>query len=179
MTRGGRDAGAEMRGVVLTAGAVVAAVLLVGCGGGAGDGASEPPRPSGGGASASPVEESTLSRRTVRRDVWAAAAAGGFGDIDDRGGTPAPCRLIAAVRTDDEPEPAALAKVVAELKDRGWEQVFRKAEDDGAVTWFLKRANWGTYVITRTASEQESGGPAFSFSGVRLDCPSGAATASP
>ncbi|MGX1907546.1 hypothetical protein ACWIID_01570 [Streptomyces phaeochromogenes] len=167
-----------MRAGVLTVGAVMAAVLLAGCGGGTGDGGSKSPGPKGSSASATSAKETRLSRGTVRRNVRAAAAAGGFDRVVDRAGTSAGCRVIAAVPTDGEPKAAAVSKVVADLKGRGWEQVFRKAED-GGFTWLLTRANWSMYVVTRAPSKEYSDDLLFSFSGLRLDCPTTAATASP
>ncbi|MFD9187950.1 hypothetical protein ACFWCA_06980 [Streptomyces phaeochromogenes] len=167
-----------MRAGALTVGAVMAAVLLAGCGGGTGDGGSKSPRPKGGSASATSAKETRLSRGTVRRNVRAAAAAGGFDRVVDRAGTPARCRVIAAVPTDDVPKAAALAKVVADLKGRGWEQVFRKPEA-GGVTWLFTKANWGLYVFTTAPSKEDPDGPRFTFSGQRLDCPNAPATASP
>ncbi|MFF5005003.1 hypothetical protein ACFY3G_19530 [Streptomyces phaeochromogenes] len=153
-----------MRAGALTAGAVMAAVLLAGCGGGTGDGGSKSPRPKGSSASATSAKETRLSRGTVRRNVRAAAAAGGFDRVVDRAGTPARCRVIAAVPTDDVPKAAALAKVVADLKGRGWEQVFRKPED-GGVTWLFTKANWGLYVFTTAPSKEDPDGLRFTFSG--------------
>ncbi|WAU79926.1 hypothetical protein O1Q96_09325 [Streptomyces sp. Qhu-G9] len=168
-----------MRAVALTAGAVVAAVLLTGCGGGTDDGAgSESPRPKESSTSASPAKEMRLSRATVQRNVRVAVAAGGFDGVDDRNGEPARCRLIVGVRTNGEPKPAAVSKVVADLKSRGWEQVFRKPEDGGA-TWFLTRANWGMYVFTRALSKEDPDAPPFTISATRLDCTSVTTTASP
>lgn len=167
-----------MRAGALTVGVVTAAVLLAGCGGGTGDGGSKSPRPKGSASSGTSAKETKLSRDTVRRNVRAAAAAGGFDRIVDRAGTPARCRMIAAVPTDGVPKAAALAKVVADLKDRGWEQVFRKPEGDG-VTWLFTRANWGLYVFTTAPSKEDPDGLRFTFSGQRLDCPNAPATASP
>ncbi|MFJ2262711.1 hypothetical protein ACIOKD_31140 [Streptomyces sp. NPDC087844] len=166
-----------MRAVALTAGAAVAAVLLAGCGAGTGDGGAKSPRSKGGSASASPAEETRLSRATVWRNIRVVVAAGGFDGVDD-GGTPARCRVIATVRTDGEPKAAAVSKVVADLKGRGWEQVFRKPED-GGVTWFLTRANWGMYVFLSAPSAENPGAPLFTLSAMRLDCSSVTTTPSP
>ncbi|MFH8463328.1 hypothetical protein [Streptomyces sp. NPDC017991] len=160
-----------MRAVALTAGAVVTAVLLAGCGGGTGDGGAKSRQAKGSSVSASPTEEMRLSRAAVRRNIRVVVAAGGFDGVDDSAGTSARCRVIATVRTDGRPKTAAVSKVVADLKGRGWEQVFRKPED-GGVTWFLTRANWGMYVFLSAPSAEDPDAPLFTLSAMRLDCSS-------
>ncbi|MEU3794153.1 hypothetical protein AB0F07_30855 [Streptomyces fructofermentans] len=166
-----------MRALVRVAGILVGAVVLAGCGGdGKGGAGSTSPRPGGGTASAAPAKDRALSRDTVRRDVRVAAAAGGFDRLDSRGRTSAACRMIAAALPEGAPDPAAVAKVVAELRAQGWEKVFRKPED-GDVTWFLTRGNWSLYVFARADAGSTPGG--LTFSGLRLDCSTPAATGSP
>ncbi|TLS47276.1 hypothetical protein FE633_04340 [Streptomyces montanus] len=132
------------------------------------------------------------SRKAVRGDVRAGAAAGNFGRVKFGDSTfggirPAACAVVGAVRLDTAPDREAAAEVVAELKDRQWKEQWHQAEKTGD-GWFLEKGDWELTVLAGTVTEEEApelaagqgGANLLGFYGVRRNCgASGSATPAP
>jgi hypothetical protein len=166
-------------------------VVLTGCGGGSEQASGQVPKP--GGSSAAAAARATTARDTVREDVRAALAEGGF-EAPQTADTPTDgpgCELYAVVRTDGRPDRDAVAEVAGELRDLGRRGERRTALAD-AEGRGMEKNGWTLMMVAGSLSEAAlpdglataGNGTAamfagLSFRGIGRDCGSGAAAASP
>lgn len=142
-----------MRGVGAAAVAAAVTVVLAGCGGTGGHAAAKAPTEK----PAVPAEKRTMPHETVRGDVLAASAAGGFGRPEFRAysGRLGDCAVSAFAATEADPDPKAVTEVAAELKARGWAQEEHRAES-GSEVWLLKKGGWNGDLVTGAAAREEA-----------------------
>ncbi|MFF3612328.1 hypothetical protein [Streptomyces sp. NPDC002580] len=139
----------------------MAAVVLTACGGEERDSGAEA---KGKGRAAVAADRAAAAREAVRADIRAAVDAGDFEPLRFIGADNlldgSGCEVGALVRVGTEPDPEAVADVVAELKDRGWRQ---RRRNSGGVNdaWSLERRGWMLNFVAGTVSEKAvSFGPA-------------------
>ncbi|MEU6606725.1 hypothetical protein ABZ922_16995 [Streptomyces shenzhenensis] len=177
-----------MRRVGTAAAVIVAAVVLTACGGEERSGAET----AGGGRSAAAADQATVTPDAVRDDIRAAVAAGDFGSprFVAAEALLSSCEVGAVVRAGAKPDPAAVTKVVAGLKDRGW-RVTRQRSSAAADGWGLEKDGWMLTFVAGTVSEKsvsfgpaaEQQGGAEPFEGLAFrgvgDCSAPSASAAP
>ncbi|MFB7114494.1 hypothetical protein [Streptomyces sp. NPDC056291] len=181
--------GEEMRGMGAAAALIVTAVALTACGG---EGRGSTAEAEGGGRAARTADQNTVTPAAVRDDIRAAVTAGDFPRprfivAEELLG---PCEVSAVVRATTKPDSKATAKVLAELKHRGWRER-RQLSSSAGNTWGLEKKDTILTFVAGTVSEKavafgpaaERQGRAEPFQGLLFRevgaCGAHAATASP
>ncbi|GAA3485553.1 hypothetical protein [Streptomyces yanii] len=138
---------------------IVAAVVLTAC---SGEERVSGAEAKGKGRATVAADRAMVTRDAVWDDIRAAVAAGDFEPprfiAADR--LLRPCEVGAVVRADTKPDPEAVAKVVAGLKDRGWQQE-RQGSFGANDGWGLEKSKWALNFVAGTVSESavSFGGP--------------------